>query len=303
MITDKVYSESVVSSFSLKDKLRDYGQLVKFRLNMTVVLSTFIGFLLGSSGNIHWTGLVVVVVGGFLTVGAANGINQIIERDSDKLMRRTENRPLASNRMGVTEATIACLIMGIAGVSMIGLYLNQLAGMLSFISLCLYGFVYTPMKKVSPVAVYVGAIPGALPPIIGFVAAAGGLGMYGWTLFILQFIWQFPHFYSIAWLLDEDYKRAGLKMMPIGTTKDKKAAFQIVIFSLAMIPAGLLPYFLGCAHLIASILVAVCGGGLAWQSIVLYKDLSNKSAKKLMFFSIMYLPVIFLIMLIDKMLM
>ena len=300
MLTNKAYNDQAIA-FSLKNKLKDYSQLIKLRLNTTVVFSTFIGYLLGSSGHVNVTGLFVVVIGGFLTVGAANGINQIIEKNSDKLMRRTENRPLATNRMSVEEAVIACLIMGILGVGMITMYLNTLSGVLSLVSLCLYGFLYTPLKKITPFSVYVGAVPGALPAIIGYVAASGTIGVMGWILFLIQFIWQFPHFYSIAWLCDDDYKRAGLKMMPIGTTKDRKAATQIVIFAALLIPVSLLPYMYGYSHIISTCFLVLVSGLFTWQSIQLYMKLDNPSAKKLMFYSIMYLPVMFLILLIDKM--
>jgi heme o synthase len=299
MLTNKVYT-TTTAAFSLRNKLRDYQQLIKFRLNLTVVLSTFFGYLLGSNGAIHWSGLLVVVIGGFLTVGAANGINQIIEKHSDKLMKRTENRPLASNRMSIEEAVIACLVMGIAGVWLISAYLNTLSGILSLISLCLYGFAYTPLKKITPFSVYVGAIPGALPTIIGFVAASGTIGMLGFILFTIQFIWQFPHFYSIAWLCDDDYKRAGLKMMPVGTGKDRKGAMQIVLFSLLLIPVSVLPYIYGYSHIITTVLLVACSALFTLQSVNLYKSLENKFAKRLMFTSIMYLPVMFLIMLVDK---
>jgi protoheme IX farnesyltransferase len=299
MLTNKTYSGAY--PFSLKNKLKDYQQLIKLRLNTTVVLSTFFGFLLGSPGHIYWAHLLIVVLGGFLTVGAANGINQIIEKNSDKLMRRTENRPLATNRMSVEEAVIACLVMGVAGVLLITLYLNMLAGVLSLVSLILYGFVYTPLKKITPISVYVGAIPGALPTIIGYVAASGTIGALGWILFIIQFIWQFPHFYSIAWICDEDYKRAGLKMMPIGTVKDRKAAIQIVLFSLLLLPVSVLPYIYGYSHIATTVLLFICSGMFTMQSIKLYRSLDNKDAKKLMFYSIIYLPLMFLILLIDKM--
>lgn len=299
MLVNKVHADTS-TAISLKAKLRDYGQLIKFRLNITVVLSTFIGFLLGSTGDVNWINLLIVVVGGFLTVGAANGINQIIERDSDKLMRRTENRPLATNRMSLTEAVIACLVMGMAGVLMISLYLNELSGLLSLISLCLYGFVYTPLKKISPIAVYVGAIPGALPPIIGYVAASGEIGTLGWVLFIMQFIWQFPHFYSIAWLLDEDYRRAGLKLMPIGAARNKQGAAQIVFFSVLLTLTAFLPYLMDQVALLTSIALAFFSAIFAYQSFKLYKSLENKDAKRLMFGSIFYLPVIFGILIIDK---
>ncbi len=302
MIAEKIYSESTTAAFSWKNKLRDYSQLIKFRLNMSVVFSTFLGFILDTTGDINWLHLAIVVIGGFLTVGAANGINQIIEKDSDRLMKRTENRPLATNRMGVPEATIACLMMGVAGVFMIAYFLNPLSGLLSFAALFSYAFLYTPLKKLSPLSVYVGAIPGAISPTIGYVAASGHLDTFAILLFVIQFIWQFPHFYSIAWILDDDYKRAGLKMMPLGTTKNRKAALQIVLFSLLLIPVSFLPYILNCAHLLTCTLLAIGSGLFAYQSITLYRNLTNASAKKLMFGSIIYLPAMFLILLLEKIL-
>lgn len=299
MISEKVYREASIEEV-LRSKLKDYGQLVKVRLNLTVVFSTVIGFLLGSTGAVDWVNLCIVTLGGFLTVGAANGINQIIERDSDRLMKRTENRPLATNRMSITEASIACILMGAGGVLLIGFYLNELSGLLSLISLCIYAFVYTPMKRISPIAVYVGAIPGALPPIIGYVAASGNFGVLGVILFVIQFVWQFPHFYSIAWLLDEDYKRAGIKMMPLGTVKDRKAAWQILFFCLLLVPISIVIYFMGYIHLITAILLLLSSLAFYIPSKRLVKDLSNKSAKQLMFASILYIPVSFIILLIEK---
>ncbi|RYD82784.1 MAG: protoheme IX farnesyltransferase [Sphingobacteriales bacterium] len=301
MIAEKLYNESA-AAFSWKNKLRDYSQLIKFRLNMSVVFSTFLGFILGSKATFNWLDLAIVVFGGFLTVGAANGINQIIEKDSDRLMKRTENRPLATNRMGVWEATIACMIMGVAGVWMIGYYLNPLSAILSFVALCSYAFLYTPLKKVSPLSVYVGAIPGAISPTIGYVAATGKLDTFAVLLFVIQFIWQFPHFYSIAWILDDDYKRAGLKMMPLGTTKDRKAALQIVLFSVLLIPVSFLPYMLNVAHLLTCSILGIASTAFAYQSIALYRDLSNTAAKRLMFGSIIYLPAMFIILLLEKIL-
>lgn len=296
-----VTSATLPSSFSLKAKIKDYNQLVKLRLNLTVVMSTFVGYMLGSpTTGIDWLGLVIIVVGGFLTVGAANGINQIIEKESDAKMRRTENRPLAQGRMSVWEAVAACLIMGLGGVWLIGYFCNTYAAILSFISLFLYSFVYTPLKRISPISVYVGAIPGAIPPMIGFVAAGGAIGTQAIVLFIIQFIWQFPHFYSIAWLLDEDYKRAGLRMHPIGAQIGPAAAVQILIFTAILIPVSFLPYVVGTNSIWACLALAVCAAFFTWPAFQLYEEQTNKEAKKLMFGSILYLPVIFIVLMVDK---
>jgi protoheme IX farnesyltransferase len=287
-------------SSSISLKLKDYSQLVKLRLNLTVVFSTFIGFLLGAQGRIHWLDLLIVCLGGFLTVGAANGINQIIERDSDKLMRRTENRPIAQGRMSILEACITSLILGTAGVYLIAHYLSPLCGILSFLSLVSYAFIYTPLKKVTPLNVYIGAFPGAVSPIIGYAASKGSLDMTALCLFVIQFVWQFPHFYSISWLLDDDYKRAGLKMMPLGAKKDKAGAIQIVAFTAILLPLSFLPYFLGLGSVVAAIVLEAASLYFFFRSIMLLKDLSNLSSKKLMFTSFFYLPLVFIIMLIDK---
>ena len=299
MNTEKIYIENS-ASVTLKSKMRDYSQLIKVRLNLTVVFSTFIGFLLGSSGSVHWMDCLIVCAGGFLTVGAANGINQIIERDSDKLMRRTENRPLAQNRMGIAEAAITSLILGAVGVILIGYYLSPLCGILSLASLIAYGFIYTPLKKVTPLAVYIGAFPGAASPIIGYVASHGSLDMMALLLFIVQFAWQFPHFYSIAWVLDDDYKRAGLKMMPLFAKKDRSGALQIVLFTAILLPLSFLPYMLGLGSIWSAIVLEVCSLYFFYKSIVLLKEVTNASARGLMFTSFFYLPLVFIIMLLDK---
>lgn len=288
------------TAISFADKWQDYKQLVKFRLNLTVVFSTLVGYLIGIENHFSWSQFFYLLVGGFLTVGAANTINQIIERDSDRLMKRTENRPLAKGRMSIAEATIASLIMGIIGVLIISLNLNHTAGLLSLLSLCLYAFVYTPLKKVSPIAVYVGALPGALPVLIGYVAATGTFGIAAWVLFAIQVIWQFPHFYAIAWVLKDDYKRAGLRLQPLGSGKEKGAASQILIFTLLLLPLSVLPYLLGFGTLIGMTLLLIVSLYFGWMALNLYRKLENNFAKKLMFGSFAYLPIVFLIILIEK---
>src|SRR5260221_625236 len=173
----------------------------------------------------------LVLTGGMLVTASSNGFNQVIERDTDKLMNRTSGRPLPGGRMNVSEGIISSLLMGTAGVLLLWIYINPLTGFLSLISLLLYTLLYTPLKKITPLAVFVGAIPGAMPPLIGWVAATGNIGPAALALYALQFIWQFPHFWSIAWVLDEDYQRAGFKMLPSPDGKGKRSAFQTMVYT------------------------------------------------------------------------
>ena len=211
MIAEQIH---ITPATNWSQKLKDYSELVKMRLNLLVVFSSAISYAMAAAGNINWLQLGMLSLGGFLVVGASNGINQIIEKDFDKLMIRTANRPIATQRMSVTEASIASALMGIAGVLILGLFLNQMSAILAFAALLSYAFLYTPLKRISPISVFVGAFPGAIPPMLGWVAATGTIGVEALILFLIQFFWQFPHFWSIAWVLDDDYKRAGFKMLP-----------------------------------------------------------------------------------------
>ena len=244
-----------------------------------VVFSAAITYMTAAKGSINWLDLTLLSVGGFLVVAASNGLNQIIEKNYDILMIRTANRPVATNRMSVTEAAIASSIMGIIGVAIMGIYLNQLTGLLSFASLVSYAFIYTPLKRVSPVSVFVGAFPGALPVLIGWTAFSGHITTEALILFGVQFIWQFPHFWSIAWILDEDYKRAGFKMLP-SYGKDRKTALQNLAFALLLIPVGFLPTQEGFTGIVSGIIAI--GGGLAmtYFAFRLYKTCDNKDAKR-----------------------
>jgi heme o synthase len=288
-----------VSAF--KQKVTDYNQLIKTRLSFLVVLSAALTYGTAAyNSSINWFDLFILVAGGFLVTGAANGINQVIEKNYDKLMVRTANRPVATNRMSITEAGFASAFMGLAGVLLIGFYLNQLTGVLAFISLALYAFIYTPMKRISPVSVFVGAFPGALPVLLGYTAFSGQITYEALMLFAVQFFWQFPHFWSIAWILDDDYKRAGFKMLPT-YAKDKTSALITLAFTICLLPIGLMPTFEGYLG-IASAVVALLGGlMLTYFSFTLYKTCDNKDAKRLMFASFLYLPVVQLTFLIDKM--
>ena len=287
-------------TFNLKAKLVDYNQLLKMRLTLTVVLSAVLGYLIGYQNGIELTALTALAVGGFLVVCSANGINQIIEKDFDSRMIRTQTRPLATNRMSVGEAGVFCTIFGVAGIFILGTYLNALSALLGFISLVFYSFLYTPLKRYSSFAVFVGAIPGAIPPLLGWVAARGTIDMGGLTLFALQFIWQFPHFWAIAWVLDEDYKRAGYYLLPSKDGRTKKSAMLTVIYSLALIPIAAIPYFIGLTGYLSMIFAIICGIVLTFQAINLYKTCEVKEAKRLMFFSIVYNPLVLLAFFIDK---
>jgi protoheme IX farnesyltransferase len=289
-----------IRPFSLKAKAIDYNQLVKVRLTALVVFSAVITYLTAARGaSINWFDVFMLTLGGFMVVGASNGINQIIEKDYDKLMIRTANRPVATNRMGVGEAAIASTLMGLSGVAIIALFLNPLCGLLSFLSLLSYAFVYTPLKRVSPISVFVGAFPGALPPMLGWVAYSGSITIEAIILFSVQFFWQFPHFWSIAWILDDDYKRAGFKMLPV-QGRSKKSALQVLLFTLVLIPLGFWPTFEGFTGITSGIIGVLCGIILAYHSLRLYQTCDMKDARKLMFASFLYLPIVQIAYLIDR---
>lgn len=241
-----------------------------------------------------------LIIGGFLVVASSNGINQIIEKDYDKLMTRTSNRPIAQNRMSILEAGIFCAVTGIIGVSVLGLFLNTYAALLGFASLMSYAFIYTPLKRVSPMAVLVGAFPGAIPPLLGWVAATGTFSYAALSLFLLQFFWQFPHFWAIAWILDEDYEKAGYRLLPTKSGRSKESATQVLIYSATLIPLSFLPYAFGMSGVISMVIVAIASIILLVYGIKLYKTLSIKAAKRLMFASIIYNPLTLIILLIDK---
>ena len=280
--------------------MADYSQLIKFRLTFTVVFSSILGYLLGVEGEINWLLVSALALGGFLVVASSNGINQIIEKDFDKLMTRTENRPIAQNRMTILEAGVFCAITGVVGVSILGLYLNTYSALLGFASLMCYAFIYTPLKKVSNFAVLVGAFPGAIPPLLGWVAASGEFTSAAVVLFLLQFFWQFPHFWSIAWILDDDYKKAGYQLLPSTSGRTKESATQIIIYSAVLIPLSLLPHIFGISGQLSMIVVTIGSILLTLFSYKLYQSLSIKDAKRLMFASILYNPLVLISLLIDK---
>ncbi len=280
-------------------KLKAYFQLLKFRLSITVAFSSAIGFLLGVQ-ELDWGRALLVMLGGLAVTGSANTINQIHERDLDKLMKRTAKRPLPMGILSIPEAWVFAIVLGLAGFALLGYYFNILTAALSFVSLVLYGFIYTPLKTISPICVFVGAIPGGMPPLIGWVAATGVLGVEAWVLFGIQFMWQFPHFWAIAWVLDEDYKRAGFKMLPTPGGKDLRTAFQIMTYTLLLIPLSLLPLQFGMAGKISAMIAVVCGVLFLMQTFYLMRTCSKKAAMNIMFGSFLYLPIVQIALVFDK---
>ncbi|SEM02977.1 protoheme IX farnesyltransferase [bacterium A37T11] len=295
--------ETIVPSFidEVKQFASDFKKLVKMRLTLTVVFSASVAFLIGSrmQGEIIWVNWLVLTIGGFLVTSSANGFNEIIERDLDKLMTRTEDRPLPSGRMTSGQALVLSLLMGIIGTYIL-VGLNFLTGVLSVFSILLYAFLYTPLKRKSPIAVFVGAFPGALPPLIGYFAAfhQPSITIVPLVLFAIQFVWQFPHFWSIAWVLDEDYRKAGFRLLPT-TKRDKVSAFMVLITTLIMIPVSLLPWILGFGgYYVATFSLA---GALlfSWYGLQLFLKRDVASARKVMFTSFIYLPLMQLILLFN----
>jgi len=283
-----------------KQKYSDYMQLIKIRLSSLVVFSSVITYLTAVSGTINWFEVFILASAGLLVTGAANGINQIIEKDFDKLMTRTADRPVSTGRMSVLEAGISATLMGLVGVFLIGFYLNQLSGIIALVSLLSYAFVYTPLKRVTPISVFVGAFPGAFPTMLGWVAYTGTIDLPAIILFSVQFVWQFPHFWSIAWILEDDYKKAGFKMLPFNPGRTRKTAFQCLLFAIILIPIGILPTVFGISGVVAAI-VAVFGAlYFSFYAYKLYKSCELADAKKLMLAAIIYLPIVQLFYLIDK---
>lgn len=256
-------------------------------------------------GEINWLNWAILTIGGFLVTGAANGFNEIIEKDLDKLMKRTMDRPIPSGHMTTGQALVLSLIMSICGTYLL-LRLNFPAGILAVFSIILYAFIYTPLKRKSPIAVFIGAFPGALPPLIGYFAAFNEprITWIPIILFLIQFVWQFPHFWAIAWVLDEDYKRAGFRLLPT-TKQDKTSAFITLLSTIILIPVSLMPtrYLMPSGDafggIIYGITALVAGLYFTWQAVQLFRKQDVPSAKKLMYTSFFYLPLLQLTLLYD----
>lgn len=287
-------------SYAIASRVRDYFMMMKFTLTFMVVFSCVVAYLLVPGVEFDLIKVLLLFIGGILVSGSANTINQILERDTDKLMARTATRPLPAGRISVSEAVVVALVTGLAGIAILGFNFNWLSAGVSLFSLVVYGFVYTPWKKWNSLAVLVGAVPGALPPLIGWAAGANDLSEGGWALFAIQFFWQFPHFWAIAWVAHTDYTRAGFKLMPSEKGPGKMIALQSAMYALLLIPAGVAPYLLGITGRISAVVAILIGGFYLYKAIVLYRKCDVPSARKLMFGSYIYLAVILLGLLFDK---
>jgi protoheme IX farnesyltransferase len=280
-------------------KWSDFSKLIKLRLTFLVTFSASISFLIGSrvNGEYVWKNWVMLIVGGFMVTSAANIFNEIIEKDLDKLMRRTADRPIPAGRMTTGQGLVIGLFFAIFGTYLLG-KLNLTAGFLSIFSILLYAFAYTPLKRKSPIAVFVGAIPGALPPLIGYVAAHPKIDEIALILFGIQFVWQFPHFWAIAWVLDDDYKLAGFRLLPTGSRDATSATFAFVS-TLILLPVSLLPTYYGYGGYYVGIVSLLISLIFVYQGFMLMRNRDIKSAKSLMYGSFLYLPVVQLMFLFD----
>ena len=294
----------IVQKGFLAQKLEDYKQLTKFSLSMTVAISAALGFLFGADISIlSLPSFGLFVAAGLMVTCASNILNEIIEKDTDKLMDRTSGRPLVTGNMSVAEAMITAGIMGVLGVCILSFRFNLTAGVLSAVSLLSYAFIYTPLKKVSPIAVFVGAVPGALPPMIGYICACGQ-GEINYLvaimLFAIQFLWQFPHFWSIAWIRYEDYLKAGIMMLPSASGKTRLSAIQSVIYCAGLLIVSLAPYFMNFADFKSAAVIGGAGVVFLYFALDHYKKCSDASAKKVMFMSFLYLPLVQLALVVGK---
>jgi len=293
-------SEHSLEAISRGARSRAFIQLLKPRLSMLVAFSCAFGYGLATRGSVDWFVLTVLTIAGFMLSGASVAINQVIEKDLDKLMERTKARPLPTNRLSVSEALVFAGLCGLVAFLLLGIYTNLFTVLLSLVSMLLYCFVYTPLKRVGPVAVFVGAFPGALPPLIGWIAATGEITHEAMIIFGIQFIWQFPHFWAIAWVADDDYKKAGFKLLPSGGGKNLNTAIQIMIYTMFLIPLGLLPAKFGMTGIDSAIVATVCGVAFFAMTFSLMKTGSRQSALRIMFGSFLYLPIVQIAFLLDK---
>lgn len=279
----------------------DFKQLTKFGLSLSVMFSSLAGYLLGAT-EIKISILILLSVGGYLMVGASNAFNQIIEKDTDALMKRTMNRPLPAGRMHVSMAMVIAVSFTILGLAI--LYsINPKSALFGAISIFLYTSVYTPLKAVTPLSVFVGAIPGAIPFMLGWVAATDKFDIEPGMLFLIQFFWQFPHFWAIAWLQFDEYKKAGFNLMPMGK-KDKKAVIQIIIYTVGLIIVSIIPVLkiTGRFYIypVTAIILVLLGGKMLFYAVNLYKKQTDKQARQLMLSSVLYITLVQVIYVVDK---
>jgi len=297
----QITSNSIPNKVNFSSVFKDFKQLTKVGLSLSVVFSSLAGYLLAAE-KIQVSTLVLLAIGGYLMVGASNAFNQIIEKDTDALMKRTMNRPLPTGRMHVSMAMVIAISFTIVGLAI--LYsINPKSALFGAISIFLYTSVYTPLKSVTPLSVFVGAIPGAIPFMLGWVAATNNFSIEPGMLFLIQFFWQFPHFWAIAWLQYDEYKKAGFNLMPMGK-KNKKAVIQIIIYTICLILVSVVPVLkmTGSFYIypITAIILVLLGSTMLYYAVKLYKHQTNKEARQLMLSSVFYITLIQIIYVVDK---
>ncbi|MFG4002534.1 heme o synthase [Flavobacterium aquidurense] len=292
------------NTFSIKSIFNDFKEITKAGLAISVLFSSIAGYLLGVNAEnpFKWSVLVILMIGGYCMVGASNAFNQVIEKDIDLLMDRTKNRPVPSGRMSPKVALFVASLLTIIGIAL--LYtINAKSAMFAAISIFLYTSIYTPLKTVTSLSVFVGAFPGAIPFMLGWVAATGEFGIEAGTLFLIQFFWQFPHFWAIGWFLYDDYAKAGIFMLPTGK-KDRKTALQIILYTVWLIIASLLPSlgFTGQLFItpIAAIIVFLLGLWMLFYAVRLYQLRTAKAARTLMLVSVSYISLLQIVFIVDK---
>ena len=300
----KTALSTTTNTLSLKAIFTDFKEITKAGLAISVLFSSIAGYLLGFNEDqpFQWSVLLMLCVGGYCMVGASNAFNQVIEKDIDALMDRTKNRPVPSGRMSANVALVVASLLTLIGLTLLYL-INPKTAMFGAISIFLYTSVYTPLKTVTSLSVFVGAFPGAIPFMLGWVAATGNFGIEAGTLFLIQFFWQFPHFWSIGWFLYEDYEKAGIFMLPTGK-KDKGTALQVILYTVWLIIASLLPCVGYTGKLFispyAAVIVFLLGIWMLYYAVRLYNVKTAKAARTLMLVSVSYISLLQLVYIIDK---
>lgn len=274
---------------------------MKFTLSFTVVFSCVICYMLAPKVAAYdWGMIIILTVAGLCVTGSANAINQAVEKDTDAQMKRTSTRPVAAGRMSQRTAYTFAIVTGIVGVAMMWYFFNLSSALLSAFSLFIYAFIYTPLKKVNSIAVLVGAFPGALPCLIGWVAGNDDFSLAGWSLFLIQFLWQFPHFWAIAWVAHTDYSKVGFKLLPAKEGPTRFTALQSIMYAVLMVPIGFLPHYFHLTGEWSMWVVLVANIFMVVQCVRLYQNMGVPAARRVMFSSYIYLPIVFLALLADK---
>jgi len=297
---NKAIAHSITFRQVIRSKMTDYAQLTKLRLSFLVVFSAVASYLFLATGTVLVADVILLAIAGWMVTAASNALNQVLEKNEDMLMNRTNDRPVTTGRMSVTEAILLAGVLGTSGIALLGFHFNAISGLLGALALISYAFIYTPFKKISSFAVLVGAVPGAVPLLIGGTAANGEITVMALVLFAIQFFWQMPHFWSIAWLMKEDYAKAGFRLLPGTGEKERMVAMQNIPFLVILLGVGTLPYLLNASGLISMIVIALTGLYFLKSGVQLVKDLSDKSARNLMFASFAYIPISLLALVIDK---